>query len=316
MSVQPVTLEGRHVRLEPLSLAHHADLCEAGLDEKLWRWIPGQVMTILRMRTCGCPECRAVFAVCANCDRGQRYCSPFCRETVRRGQRRAADRRYQQSERGRQFHRRRQCRYRERQAPAPVTDQGCQKINSPTTSASSGHPPLHNLRSVQPLDQSISSGSATEVISGTVARSGSSSKIYVFRRSPTGSGASQRQLREKLLDAARRREIDVVLVWRLDRVGPVRGGPAGNTPGTGPPRSRFRLPDRSPGPVDACWPGSPSAKGIFSASECAPAWIMPGRPARGWGDRQPWHSMYTMPASARLRSPADCGSGAPRYAVF
>jgi putative DNA-invertase from lambdoid prophage Rac len=32
-----------------------------------------------------------------------------------------------------------------------------------------------------------------------------------------GSGASQRQLREKLLDAARRREIDVVLVWRLDR---------------------------------------------------------------------------------------------------
>ena len=31
-----------------------------------------------------------------------------------------------------------------------------------------------------------------------------------------GSGASERQLREKLLDAARRREIDVVLVWRLD----------------------------------------------------------------------------------------------------
>src|SRR5450631_1603832 len=34
-----------------------------------------------------------------------------------------------------------------------------------------------------------------------------------------GSGASQRQLREKVLDAARRREIDVVLVWRLDRWG-------------------------------------------------------------------------------------------------
>src|ERR1019366_9041185 len=34
-----------------------------------------------------------------------------------------------------------------------------------------------------------------------------------------GSGASQRQLREKLLDAARRREIDVVLVWRSDRWG-------------------------------------------------------------------------------------------------
>ena len=34
-----------------------------------------------------------------------------------------------------------------------------------------------------------------------------------------GSGASQRELREKLLAAARRREIDVVLVWRLDRWG-------------------------------------------------------------------------------------------------
>lgn len=34
-----------------------------------------------------------------------------------------------------------------------------------------------------------------------------------------GSGASQRQMREKLIDAARRREIDVVLVWRLDRWG-------------------------------------------------------------------------------------------------
>jgi putative DNA-invertase from lambdoid prophage Rac len=34
-----------------------------------------------------------------------------------------------------------------------------------------------------------------------------------------GSGASQRQLRDQLLDAARRREVDVVLVWRLDRWG-------------------------------------------------------------------------------------------------
>jgi len=34
-----------------------------------------------------------------------------------------------------------------------------------------------------------------------------------------GSGASQRQMREELIEAARRREIDVVLVWRLDRWG-------------------------------------------------------------------------------------------------
>ena len=34
-----------------------------------------------------------------------------------------------------------------------------------------------------------------------------------------GSGASQRELRESLLATARRREIDVVMVWRLDRWG-------------------------------------------------------------------------------------------------
>jgi DNA invertase Pin-like site-specific DNA recombinase len=34
-----------------------------------------------------------------------------------------------------------------------------------------------------------------------------------------GSGAAERELREKLLDSARRREINVVLVWRLDRLG-------------------------------------------------------------------------------------------------
>lgn len=33
------------------------------------------------------------------------------------------------------------------------------------------------------------------------------------------SGASQRECREKLMSAARRREIDAVLVWRLDRWG-------------------------------------------------------------------------------------------------
>ena len=34
-----------------------------------------------------------------------------------------------------------------------------------------------------------------------------------------GSGAAKREAREKLLEAARRREIDIVLVWRLDRWG-------------------------------------------------------------------------------------------------
>ena len=34
-----------------------------------------------------------------------------------------------------------------------------------------------------------------------------------------GSGASARELRQRLLESARRRDIDVVLVWRLDRWG-------------------------------------------------------------------------------------------------
>jgi putative DNA-invertase from lambdoid prophage Rac len=34
-----------------------------------------------------------------------------------------------------------------------------------------------------------------------------------------GSGAAHREAREQLMEAARRREIDVVLVWRLDRWG-------------------------------------------------------------------------------------------------
>jgi DNA invertase Pin-like site-specific DNA recombinase len=33
------------------------------------------------------------------------------------------------------------------------------------------------------------------------------------------SGAAKREAREKLIEAARRRDIDVVLVWRLDRWG-------------------------------------------------------------------------------------------------
>jgi DNA invertase Pin-like site-specific DNA recombinase len=43
--------------------------------------------------------------------------------------------------------------------------------------------------------------------------------VITMQVKEVGSGAAQRQLREKLLEAARRREIDVVLVWRLDRWG-------------------------------------------------------------------------------------------------
>ena len=44
MNVEPVTLEGRHVRLEPLALHHLDGLCAVGFDEDLWRWYPSQLM--------------------------------------------------------------------------------------------------------------------------------------------------------------------------------------------------------------------------------------------------------------------------------
>jgi RimJ/RimL family protein N-acetyltransferase len=50
MVVEPVILDGQSVRLEPLSLDHLAGLCEIGLDEELWRWIPIPIRTPDQMR--------------------------------------------------------------------------------------------------------------------------------------------------------------------------------------------------------------------------------------------------------------------------
>lgn len=45
MALQPVVLEGRLVRMEPLTMAHHEQLAEVGLDEDLWRWTWGMIRT-------------------------------------------------------------------------------------------------------------------------------------------------------------------------------------------------------------------------------------------------------------------------------
>jgi RimJ/RimL family protein N-acetyltransferase len=37
MNLHPITLDGKFVRLEPLAQSHHAQLCEVGLDEELWK---------------------------------------------------------------------------------------------------------------------------------------------------------------------------------------------------------------------------------------------------------------------------------------
>lgn len=41
--IEPVVLEGTHVRLEPLSIDHFEGLCEVGLDPELWRWTGNRV---------------------------------------------------------------------------------------------------------------------------------------------------------------------------------------------------------------------------------------------------------------------------------
>jgi len=49
LNIQPVTLEGRSVRLEPLAHAHHSSLCAVGLDPELWELIPYRVTTPAEM---------------------------------------------------------------------------------------------------------------------------------------------------------------------------------------------------------------------------------------------------------------------------
>ena len=44
MNLQPITLEGLHVRLEPLTESNHDALCAVGLDPELWKLIPIQVL--------------------------------------------------------------------------------------------------------------------------------------------------------------------------------------------------------------------------------------------------------------------------------
>jgi RimJ/RimL family protein N-acetyltransferase len=49
--VEPVTLEGKVVRLEPMSLDHLPGLIAVGLDSDIWRWMPTSIQTPGEMRT-------------------------------------------------------------------------------------------------------------------------------------------------------------------------------------------------------------------------------------------------------------------------
>lgn len=45
MRVEPVVLEGRHVRLEPLSLDHLDRLTEVGIEPELWEFTPSRALS-------------------------------------------------------------------------------------------------------------------------------------------------------------------------------------------------------------------------------------------------------------------------------
>jgi RimJ/RimL family protein N-acetyltransferase len=45
LTVEPVTLEGDHVRLEPMTLEHLPGLVEIGLEPAIWTWMPFVVRT-------------------------------------------------------------------------------------------------------------------------------------------------------------------------------------------------------------------------------------------------------------------------------
>ncbi len=66
-------------------------------------------------RTLQCACCHTEVLVCADCDRGQRYCSAECRKHARLASQRRASRIYQNSRVGRCNHARRQQRLRARQ---------------------------------------------------------------------------------------------------------------------------------------------------------------------------------------------------------
>jgi len=80
-------------------------------------------MELAPPRMFGCTRCQTQVFICSDCDRGQIYCGTACSRTARAQHHREADRRYQQSRKGRFTHAARARRYRRRQKAAHnVTD--------------------------------------------------------------------------------------------------------------------------------------------------------------------------------------------------
>jgi hypothetical protein len=140
-----------------------------------------------------------------------------------------------------------------------------------------------------------------------------------------GSGAAQRQLRERLMEAARRREIDVVLVWRLDRWRRSVADLLATLQelahlGVGFVSLTEALDLTTPAgrAMAALRQYSRSSKEKFCGNGCAPAWHTPDRTVRNWVGPSPQvsapikYGSCIVLASATPRSRGVCRSAAPR----
>ncbi|HEX5134693.1 MAG TPA: GNAT family protein [Thermoanaerobaculia bacterium] len=50
MTLEPIVLEGQHVRLEPLSFEHLTDLAKVAFDPEIWRWTSERAMSLGELR--------------------------------------------------------------------------------------------------------------------------------------------------------------------------------------------------------------------------------------------------------------------------
>jgi hypothetical protein len=100
-----------------------------------------------------------MFAVCASCDRGQRYRSEACRSAGGATKSGLRGKRYQASEAGKHAHCRRQQAYREHRRTAPVTHQAMATITGPDYFRATLVGSVRHLRVVEPLDEPLLPGS-------------------------------------------------------------------------------------------------------------------------------------------------------------
>lgn len=94
-----------------------------------------------------CRGCLKLWTVCSSCDDRRHYCSDDCRKLARQASRRAAVKRYSQTEKGRDNQRIRQQRYRRRQVVLknPVTDHNQKStVRAVSTAPFCPPPPLKN----------------------------------------------------------------------------------------------------------------------------------------------------------------------------